>query len=189
MLHLVRHGRTAANAGARLQGRLDLPLDDVGRRQAAALTQLVPVPKRLVVSPMIRAHQTAEVFDMEPEVDHRWLEMDYGVMDGVPLADVPGDMWAAWRSDPHFAPEGGESLAALAERVHAACDDLLTDAADADVVVVTHATPIKVAMAWALGVEPSITWRSFVDQASVTRVTVRDGRPVLVGFNLLPTVT
>lgn len=186
MLHLVRHGRTAANAGARLQGRLDLPLDDVGRLQAAALTRLVPAPARLVVSPMIRAHQTAEVFGLAPEVDHRWLEMDYGVMDGVPLADVPAEMWAAWRSDPHFAPEGGESLAALAERVHAACDDLLAAAAESEVVVVTHATPIKVAMAWALGVDPSITWRSFVDQASVTRVTVRDGRPVLAGFNLLP---
>jgi len=104
----------------------------------------------------------------------------------VPLADVPSEMWAAWRSDPHFAPEGGESLATLAERVHAACDDLMADAVDAEVVVVTHATPIKVAMAWALGVDPSITWRSFVDQASVTRVTVRDGRPVLAGFNLLP---
>lgn len=186
MLHLVRHGRTAANAGSRLQGRLDLPLDDVGRSQAAALTSLVPAPARLVVSPLIRAHQTAEVFGAVPEVDHRWLEMDYGVLDGMPLADVPSDVWAAWRADPHFAPEGGESLADLASRVFAACDDLLADAAEHDVVVVTHATPIKVAMAWALGVDPAITWRSFVDQASVTRVTVRDGRPVLAGFNLLP---
>lgn len=186
VLHLVRHARTAANASRRLQGRLDLPLDEVGRQQAAALARVVPRPDRLVVSPMRRARETAAVFEVAHETDARWLEMDYGVMDGVPLAEVPADMWLRWRSEPTFAPDGGETLLELAARVHAACEELLYSAASQEVVVVTHATPIKVAMAWALGAEPEVSWRSFVDQASVTRIEVRDGRPVLVAFNVVP---
>ena len=69
MLYVVRHGRTSANASRRLQGRLDLPLDEVGRQQAAALVGVVPRPSRVVVSPTIRAHQTASVFGVELEVD------------------------------------------------------------------------------------------------------------------------
>lgn len=186
MLYLVRHGRTEANAGLRLQGRLDLPLDDVGRRQAAALGTAIPSIDRLICSPLLRARQTAEVFGMEPEIDDRWLEMDYGVMDGVRMAEVAAEMWDRWTSDADFAPEGGESLHELAARVWAACDDLLADARTRHVVVVTHATPIKAGMAWALGAEASLTWRAFVDQASITRIMVRERGPVLAAFNVVP---
>lgn len=186
VLYLVRHGRTAANAERRLQGRTDLPLDDVGRVQAAALRAAIPTVDRLVCSPMLRARQTAEVFGLEGEIDQRWREMDYGTLEGARLADVPDDVWNAWRTDPDFAPEGGESMRALTERVVAACTDLLEAARTAEVVVVSHATPVKAAMAWALGADPSSVWRSFVDQASVTRIAVRDRGPLLVGFNQVP---
>ncbi len=186
VLHLVRHGRTATNAAQRLQGRIDPPIDDVGREQAAKLAALVPHVDRLIVSPSLRARQTAEVFGVEPEVDERWLEMDFGCFDGVAIADVPAEVWAGWIHDADFAPEGGETLRQVAARVWAACESLVDDARHREVVVVTHATPVKVAMAWALGAEVSITWRSHVDQASVTRVIMRDRGPTLSAFNLLP---
>lgn len=189
MLHLVRHARTAANAGGRLQGRIDLPIDDVGRQQAAALTRLVPRADRLITSPALRARQTAAVFEVDgvvAEVDGQWHEMDYGSFDGMAMSDIPRDVWSRWISDADFTPDGGESLRQLATRIDAACAALIEEARDREVVVVTHATPVKAAMAWALGVDVSITWRSFVDQASVTRVAVRDRGPALTGFNLLP---
>ena len=186
VLHLVRHGRTATNAAHRLQGRIDPPIDEIGREQAARLTSLVPHVDRLIVSPSLRARQTAEVFGVEPELDERWLEMDFGCYDGVAIADVPADVWAGWINDVDFAPEGGEPLRAVAARVWAACADLVDDARTREVVVVSHATPVKVAMAWALGADVSITWRSHVDQASVTRVLMRDRGPTLSAFNLVP---
>ena len=67
-----------------------------------------------------------------------------------------------------------------------ALDELRAEAQDRHVVVVTHATPVKAAMAWALGVDVRIAARSWVDQASVTRIVVRDGRVALGAFNLLP---
>ena len=41
-------------------------------------------------------------------------------------------------------------------------------------------------MAWALGVDVSITWRSHIDQASVTKILIRKGGPALNAFNILP---
>ena len=71
-------------------------------------------------------------------------------------------------------------------RVFAACDALLDAARTADIVVVSHATPIKAAMAWALGVDVGITWRSHIDQASVTKVLIRERGPALNAFNIIP---
>ncbi|MEI8241081.1 MAG: histidine phosphatase family protein [Actinomycetota bacterium] len=186
MLYLVRHGRTEANAGGRLQGRIDLPIDEVGRAQAQALVNVVPEPDVLVCSPLLRARQTAEVFGKAPVIDDRWIELSYGDYEGVPIGDVPPDVWNRWVNDLSFTPPGGESIHTLSERVVGACEALLEQARHQTVVVVSHATPIKVAMGWALGVDASVTWRSFIDQASVTTVAIRDRGPVLTAFNIVP---
>lgn len=183
MLIVVRHGRTAANASGLLLGRLDPGLDDLGRQQAAAVRPLVAGAARVVCSPLLRTRETAEALGLPVTVDERWIELDYGVLDGTPLRDVPGDLWARWRSDLAFAPEGGESLADLGVRVRSACADLAAEAAERDVVVVTHVSPVKAAVAWALGVGDEVTWRMFVAPASVTRVAVVGERPSLHLYN------
>lgn len=187
MLYVLRHGRTAANASGRLLGRLDVPLDEVGEAQATALAAAVGPVDRIVASPLTRTRQTAAalatVSGVEVEIDDRWLELDYGDLDGVPLADVPAATWAAWRADTAFCPPGGESLADLGVRVREALDDLAADAASRTVAVVSHVSPIKAAVAWALGVDDAATWRLFVSPASVTRIAVQGRGPVLTGFN------
>ena len=61
MLVVVRHGRTEANASGLLQGRMDLPLDEVGRDQAAAVAAaLGATVDRVIASPLLRARQTAQ---------------------------------------------------------------------------------------------------------------------------------
>jgi broad specificity phosphatase PhoE len=196
MLVLARHGRTEANARGVLLGRADPALDDEGVRQAACLgTGLAGLDVvRVVSSPLGRCRASAEVIaaalraaglEVDVEVDDRWIELDYGVLDGVPLADVPAESWARWRADVSWAPEGGESLAGLGERVRAACDDLVADATDADVVVVSHVSPIKAAVAWALGVGDEVAWRMWVAPAAITRIGVAAGRPSLRSFNEL----
>src|SRR5215210_6447011 len=124
MLVLVRHGRTTANASGLLLGRADPPLDEHGVGQAAALAAVVAGARRVVCSPLRRAQETAAALGLPVEVDDRWIELDYGELDGRPIPEVPADLWARWRADVHFAPPGGESLAALGGRVRAACEDL-----------------------------------------------------------------
>lgn len=194
VLILVRHGRTQANREGRLQGRLDQDLDEHGRRQAIAVAAFVQDRcgvDFVVSSPLKRAAQTAEAFGRPVELDDRWMELAYGEYEGTPHADVPSEVWSRWREDPNFTPEGGESLAALDVRVRTACDDLLGRAGEANIVVVSHVSPMKSAVAWALGVGIDISFNCHLDHASVCRIAVRNGRPILQTFNetvlLLPT--
>ncbi len=184
MLIVVRHGRTEANASGLLLGqRLDPSLDELGRRQAATLPAVLAGARRVVCSPLLRARQTADAIGLPVEVDERWIELDYGVLDGTALGAVPPALWARWQSDDGFVPEGGESLATLGARVASACSDLAEEAAAQDIVVVTHVSPVKAAVAWALGVPPGVAWRMYVAPASITRVALRP-RPSLHAFNL-----
>lgn len=184
MLLLVRHGRTDANASGLLLGRADVALDGTGRQQATALARRIGRPARVVSSPLARCRDTAAAFGVPVEVDDRWIELDYGEYDRTPIGDVPGDVWDRWRSDVHFRPPGGESVADLGERVREALDELAGQVrGDGDVVVVSHVSPIKAAVAWALGVGDEVSWRMFVAVASISRVALTDRGPSLRSFN------
>lgn len=185
-LILVRHGQTAINAQARLQGRLDAPLTDLGRRQAASLGEALARPARVISSPLGRCLETAEVFGLPVEVDERWIEIDYGALDGVALAEVPAAVWGRWRTDSAFVPAGGESMAEVKRRVDQACEALATEAATMDLVVVSHVSPIKAAVSWALGVSEAAVWRMFLDVAAVCRISVGPSGPSLLTFNERP---
>jgi broad specificity phosphatase PhoE len=182
-LYLVRHGRTEANASGLLLGHADPPLDDVGRAQAAALASVVREPVRVIVSPLQRARETAAAFGVEVEVDERWIELDYGEWDAQPLTSVPPETWVRWRADLDLRPPGGETLRELGGRVRAACESIAAEAVHGDVVVVTHVSPLKAALAWALGVGDEIAWRLHVTPASVSRVAIRPHGPSLLSFN------
>jgi broad specificity phosphatase PhoE len=184
MLHIVRHGRTEHNASGLLLGRIDPPLDDLGRDQAAALAATIGPVDRLITSPLLRTRQTAEAFGIEPVVDERWIELDYGAFDGVPLTSVEPDIWKAWRTDADFSPPGGESLRQLGQRVSEALTDLdKAEDSDLTTVVVTHVSPIKAAVCWALGVDELVAWRLWVATASITSVAVGGGLRAVHGFN------
>ena len=183
MLILVRHGRTAANAAGQLQGRLDQPLDELGERQAAAVAAHVGEVDEVISSPLLRARQTADAFGRPVHVDERWIEIAYGMYEGMSHGDVPSEIWNFWRSDATFVPEGGESAAAVAERVHGACDELLERIGERDIVVVSHVSPMKAAVAWALGVDFAIAWRTHLSHAAVCRIEIRPQGPVLFSFN------
>lgn len=186
MLLLVRHGQTAENARGLLLGRSDPPLSSTGRQQAAALVRIVPAGARVVSSPLLRARETAAAFGRPFEIDERWVELDYGELDGARPETVDEATWARWRVDASYVPAGGESLAAVGRRVRAACEDLASDATRGDVAVVTHVSPIKAAIAWALDADDTTAWRLFVLDASVARIRFDAHGPVLLGFNEVP---
>ena len=139
----------------------------------------------VVSSPLVRARATAEAIAarhaVTVEIDDRLIELDYGAWDGVPLADIAPEDWAAWRADPAFTPPGGESLAAVNARVASFCADVLGDDL---VVAVSHVSPIKAAVCCALGVDERATWRMHLSLASVTRVGGRPDRGAyLLSYN------
>ena len=186
MLVLVRHGQSELNAAGRLAGRLDTPLTELGVAQAKAMAASLAdlgEPAAVISSPLQRARDTAAAIGLPVVVDQRWVELDYGPYDGQLLSDVPAEMWARWRSDASYAPPGGESLAALGRRVREACEELLGDP-DRLSVVVSHVSPIKAAVAWALGVGDEVAWRMFLAPASITMIGHGAAGPSLYAFNV-----
>lgn len=187
MIVLARHGQTAANRDALLVGRIDPPLTELGLAQAARLAGALAssTAVRVVASPLTRTVQTATVIaeslGLPVETDERIIEMDYGAWDGTPLAEVPIETWRAWRTDPEFRPPDGESLRDVSRRVGAAMGEWLT--ADEPIIAVTHVSPIKAALTWALGAPDQMTWRMFVEVASISRIGLRQGAPCMLGFN------
>ncbi len=184
MLILVRHGRTAYNAERRIVGRIDVPLDELGCRQAGALGTDASLhgARRVVTSPLARARKTAAALGPDVSVDDRWTEIDFGAYDGLPLEEARS-VFANWEQDLGWAPAGGESLLDVGRRVREACEELWSEVVDHDVVVVSHVTPIKAAVCWALGVAEDVQAHMHLDVASICRIAARSGRPVLASFN------
>jgi broad specificity phosphatase PhoE len=191
VLVLIRHGETEANAARLLLGRAQSPLTERGVAQAEALGRLLGPVARVVSSPLARALDSAAALglDVPVEIDDRWIEVDYGEYDGQPLSSVPAEIWRQWRADPGFRPAGGESLVEMGGRVRQACDELFaahgTGArGPADVVVVSHVSPIKAAVAWALGTGDALAWRLHLSTASMTVIGWGSDAPVLHAYNL-----
>lgn len=194
MIALVRHGQTEQNKAGLLLGRADPPLNEAGREQARAIASRLASDARPVVvvsSPLRRAMETAEqiatMCDAPLEPEARLIELDYGEWDERGVTEVSVDEWRRWRDDPEFAPPGGESLAQVQQRVSECMKELFARAADGLLIAVSHVSPIKAAVAWALGVGPEVSWRLRLDVASITRVVPGPDRaPVLLTYNEQP---
>ncbi len=136
-LVLWRHGRTEWNAAGRFQGRLDPPLDEVGRRQAVeAAPHLVAsaslgADAMVVSSDLVRAADTAGaltgILGVDVRLDARLREHGMGVWEGLTrdeVADRYPDQFADWLAGRPVRGRGGEEPAEVAERALAALADL-----------------------------------------------------------------
>jgi len=190
VIFFVRHGETALNRDGRLQGRIDLELSERGGEQVARVAQRFASGsvERVYTSPLRRAQQTAEAIAVasgaDVEIDDRLVELDYGEWDGKPLTEMRTPRGELWFADPTFAPPGGESLVDVTARVEAFCRHRLRPDGDARIVAVSHVSPIKAAVIWALAVDERATLRMQLGLASITTIGARtNGAPYLVAFN------
>lgn len=188
-LLLVRHGQTDANRDGLLLGRSDPALNDTGRAQAEAVAARVAsfAPTRVLSSPLRRATETAGIVaaacGLTVAVDDRLIEVDYGVHEGTALADLPPVLTLRWRTEADFAPEGGESLADVQARAGEFAAELLAQVRSGPIVAVSHVSPIKAVVCWALGLAPLHQWRMRLDNATLTRLSPGPDGPVLLSFN------
>ena len=189
VLILLRHGRTANNAEARLQGDSDIALDEVGELQAERAGEFIRSRWQIntvVTTSLQRSQQTAELAGFSSrihEVDDRWREISYGEFEGRRIGELDPDLGVRWQRDVNYRPAGGESLASLYVRVADACRSMVERAAEENVLVVSHATPIKSAVIWASGGAPTMILNLWVYPGSVSLIDYPNGRPLLSGFN------
>jgi ribonuclease H / adenosylcobalamin/alpha-ribazole phosphatase len=164
----------------RLAGLVDLPLSADGARQAKAAARRIASGARIdavVSSPVRRAAATAGIaaaeLGLNAAIDDDLRETDFGDWEGFTLAELE-ERWpeaaTTWQHDPKQAPPGGESLAATADRVHAACDRVLRDNPGRTVLVVSHVTPIKIMLCQALDVPLSALYRMYLGSACINEI-------------------
>jgi probable phosphomutase (TIGR03848 family) len=175
-LVLVRHAVTA-QTGPLLSGRVPgIDLSDTGREQAKALGErLADLPVAVVyASPIERTTQTAEAVAEHHGLTVQALpgviEADYGEWTGGTLADLAKtDLWKTVQRAPSRARfPGGESLAEMQSRMVTALEAVVAEHPGELVVVVSHADPIKAAIAHYTGVHLDLFQRIVVSPASVT---------------------
>lgn len=184
-LWLVRHGLSGWNAAGRIQGQSPAAggLTETGRDQAARAAQdlatRAPRASVIVASDLVRAAETAEiiagVLRLPVEFDPELREQGLGSLEGTSAASGPKpDVLDKFWRDPYLRPPGGETVAEMYGRVHRALRRLTMARPGAEMIIVTHGGPVRVAMATSLPPPGAELPRSPVGNASISRWPVPD---------------
>lgn len=190
---LVRHGQTAWNVATRIQGQLDITLDDHGRWQAQRLGDaLAHEPLAAIYSSDLqRARATAQaVADrvrLAVNEDVGLRERGFGKFEGVTFAEIEAkwpDAAQRWRKrDEHFAPEGGETLRAFYERSLAVVLRLAARHPGEQVLLVAHGGVLDCIYRSALGLSLQAPRSWLLGNATINRLLHTGEGLVLVGWN------
>jgi probable phosphomutase (TIGR03848 family) len=193
---LVRHGENDYVKTGRLAGRTPgVHLNDSGREQAqktAAVLKGAPV-KAIYSSPMERAMETAEplaqVLELPINVREGLLETDIGEWQGRTVKSLQRlKLWKVVQQAPsRLRFPGGESFAEIQFRICQEIEKICTQHEPKDLVVcVSHADPIKLAVAYFLGMPLDSFQRLVIAPASITGLAIGETSSQLIMLNYYP---
>jgi broad specificity phosphatase PhoE len=195
LLILVRHGETEHNRQSLALGRADVPLNEKGIRQAAALEFALAEEKiaAIYASPLQRAVETARRIaaphDLTTTVDERLIEMDIGDLEGLTgpeMVEQHPDLmhnWGGPRGVTYRMPGSDETLVDVQARARAAVEHLLARHADETVVAVTHNFVILATLAWLLTIELAEFRRLRQSVAAISSVQLAGARVQVITLN------
>ena len=189
---LVRHG-TTPTTGKLLPGRAPgLHLADEGVRQAERAGQRIAELERVdavYCSPLERARETAapigKALGMRPKVDKGLLECDFGDWTGAELKNLMKlPEWRTVQKAPStFRFPNGESFTEMQVRIVSALDRLRARHPGGTIVCVSHADPIKAAMAHALGTHIDLFQRIVISTCSISAIAWSVDGPIALTVN------
>jgi len=189
----IRHGETAWNVDTRIQGQLDVPLNDTGRWQAGRLAEALsgePIDA-IYASDLLRAFETAssvaQACGRAVVTDQGLREREFGIFQGKTFAEIEAtwpDQARRWRQrDPEFAPEGGESLLQFRARVLDAAARLAEGQTGRQMALVAHGGVMDVLYRAATGqdLQAPRTWQ--LGNAAINRLLWSPAGFSLVGWS------
>lgn len=189
---LVRHGQTPTT-GKLLPGRAPgLHLADSGVEQAQRAAERISALAKvdaIYASPLERARETAAPIaaarGLKTRIDKGLLECDFGEWTGAELkALMKLPEWnTVQRAPSTFTFPGGESFTAMQNRIVGAIDRLRAAHPGGTIVCVSHADPIKAAVAHAMGTHIDLFQRIVISTCSVTAIAYGMGAPVVLTVN------
>ena len=189
---LVRHGQTPTT-GKLLPGRAPgLHLAEAGQQQARTASERIAALSRvdaIYASPLERARETAAPIaaarNMKVQIDKGLLECDFGQWTGAELKNLMKlpEWQTVQRSPSTFRFPGGESFTEMQTRIVSALDRIRAKHEGGVVVCVSHADPIKAAVAHAMGTHLDLFQRIVISTCSVSAVAYSVGGPIVLTVN------
>jgi 2,3-bisphosphoglycerate-dependent phosphoglycerate mutase len=189
----IRHGETAWNVATRIQGQLDVSLNENGFWQAeqAGKALASEYVDAIYSSDLARAYETAlavaKHHGLTVQIDHGLREREFGSFQGKTFAEIEAQMphdALLWRKRvPDFSPGGGESLLQFRERVTQCLCRLAIENAGKHIIVVSHGGVMDVIYREATGLDLQAprTWQ--LGNASINRVLFNGEHFSLVGWS------
>lgn len=179
MIYIVRHGQTEMNNRKALQGRSDVPLNETGIAQARAAAEKLTGIRfdRVYTSPLIRAIQTAKIIVpyVEPVMDDRLIEMDYGPYEGCDLTRLPPEIMTFFSDFVHNpAPHGMEQLSSVVARVGAFLEELRK--VEGNILLSAHAISMKGMLEYLTPDSNGAYWSKYIGNCSIYTAENRGGK-------------
>ena len=187
---LARHGQTPLSVERRYSGQGDPDLTDLGVRQAERTAErlaAIPDLSAVVTSPLRRCLATAEraarAAGVPLVVEDDLVETAFGAWEGLTFAEAAArdpEVHSRWLGDTAVPPPDGESFAVVRTRVERGLRRIVGERPGGVVAVVSHVTPIKLAIRAGLGVGDALLFRLHLDLASVSDVRFYPDGPTSV---------
>ena len=187
---LIRHGETEANRLNVFRGRLDVRLNENGRRQAEEIGEALKGRNisKIYSSPLTRAVETGEAVSkklgLELIIDEGFNNINLGLWQGVPkekVQEIYPELWGQWVHDTENikVPEG-ETLLEVRERSFKALQKLIEENKGKTFALVSHRCVLKVLITRVMDIKDKYFWKIFLDNASFSIIEYREDR----GFTL-----
>ena len=170
MIYIIRHGKTELNRANVLQGRSDYPLNEEGIAQAKTAADSLKGIRfdHVFSSPLIRAVQTAQIVvpDMEPVIDERLIEMDYGPYEGTDLNRLPPEIITFFSDFAHNpAPAGMEQLPSVVARAGSFLEQIR--GLSGNILISTHAIAMKGLLEYLTPESEGSYWSKYIGNCAV----------------------
>ena len=184
-LWIVRHGETEWSASGQHTSVTDLPLTEAGRRQAAAVRQVLGdlTPALVLSSPRRRALETAELAGLQvDDTTEDLAEWFYGAYEGKTTAEIRAEKpdWTIWRD----GPRDGERAADVQQRADRVLGRAIRSLPDGPVVLVGHGHFSRVLGARWIGLPVAAGGNLLLGTAAPSLLGVQYGLPVIDRWNL-----
>lgn len=176
-IYIIRHGETEPNTRFACVGRLDVPLNEKGRMQAAALTERIKEinADKIYISPLSRAYETIRPYcELYPDIpvvtENRIAERDFGEWENMSFAEIEAadpERYARWQADfTGYRLPGGESSEDVQKRVNEALDRITAENDEKTVFLVTHLGTARQIISRLLCLSIEESWRFTMNNAS-----------------------
>lgn len=185
MLHLilVRHGETEWNHQRRYQGQSDIPLSELGKRQAELVAQRLdghPI-EAIYASDLKRAWETASIISekcgLEISPEPRLRELKFGILEGLTFEEAEEkypEMISAWLEDFNHTPQGAETIDQFHARIVSLLEHLKRNHEGQVVLLVGHGGSLSEVLRVVLGLSRQKRWYIEMENASLSEVSISE---------------